>query len=81
MIQKLDAKEKGYYEVIVDEVKVSQHSKPLKAVSRAQEEKAKKPDSDVYVKQPNIEPIVEVNENVSVSDLLAETVEVLLMSQ
>jgi hypothetical protein len=68
----LDAIEKGYYEVYVDNVKVSQHTKPLKAVSRAQEEKAKNQDAYVYVKQPNIEPIVEVNNEAIVDELLAE---------
>jgi hypothetical protein len=68
----LDAIEKGYYCVYVDEVQVSRHTKPLKAVSRAQEEKIKNGDAYVYVKQPNIEPIVEVNNEAIVYELLAE---------
>lgn len=53
----LDIIEKGFYEVYVDGVKVSQHSKPMKAASRAQQEKALNKDSDVYVLQPNLVPV------------------------
>jgi hypothetical protein len=59
MIKNLDIIEKGYYEVYVNDIKVSQHTKPLKAASRAQLEKDKDGTADVYVKQPNLEPIVD----------------------
>jgi len=65
----IDAIEKGYYEVIVDGVKVSQHTKPLKAIARAQEEKAKDQSAYIYVKQPNIEPIVEIDESAEIQQL------------
>jgi hypothetical protein len=68
--QNLDVVEKGYYLVIVKDSIVSKHSKSLKAMAAALEFKYKYPDYPVYVKQPNIEPIVELpnigNENIEV---------------
>jgi len=69
LFMNIDAIEKGYYEVIVDGVKVSQHTKPLKAIARAQEEKAKDQSAYIYVKQPNIEPIVEIDESAEIQQL------------
>lgn len=56
----LDVTEKGYYEVWVDDKKISQHSKPMKAVARASEEELKNPDSIVTVKQPDLIPVTSI---------------------
>lgn len=50
----LNITRKGYYEVWVDNVKVSQHSDPYKAAVRGLEEKRK--GLNVVVKQPDLEP-------------------------
>jgi len=52
-----DAVEKGYYFVYVNDTIVSQHSKPMKAFSRALEEKTKDQNARVWVSQPNIQPV------------------------
>lgn len=72
----IDAIEKGYYEVYVNDVKVSQHTKPLKALSRAHEEKFKDVNANVYIKQPNIEPITEINDSSEqINELLSKITE------
>jgi hypothetical protein len=60
MIKNLDIVEKGYYEVIVDGVAVSQHTKAVKAGIRSLEEHAKNKNAVVRVRQPELQPIVDI---------------------
>lgn len=53
----MDIIRKGYYEVIVNGEKISQHSDPYKAAVRSLEEKSK--GGEVYVRQPILEPDIE----------------------
>ena len=55
----LDVVTKGFYEVWSGDSKISQHSNPYKAAMRAVEEKTTNIDADIFVKQPNMVPVVD----------------------
>jgi hypothetical protein len=57
----LDVVEKGYYTVYMNDSLISNHSKPMKAVSKSLELKAMYKTASVEVRQPNIVPVAEIS--------------------